>query len=156
MVGIKKKRKKYLVDKKFQTRLVVFIVILVVSSVVLSGLLSFAVAHHLESKNTRKIYGTRIENQDEFVLVERLMILRPIILRYLLISGVLSMILASISIFYYSHRLAGPIYRLEKHLRAMIDGNYGRQLHFRKNDEFTQLADVINQLQDKLKEKENS
>ena len=156
MTDIKKKRKQYMVDKKFQTRMVVMIVLLVVTSVVLSGLLSFAVAHHLESKNSRKIYGARIESQDEFVLVERLMILRPIILRYLLISGVLSMILASISVFYYSHRLAGPIYRLERHLRMMIDGNYGRPLRFRKNDEFKQLADVINQLQDKLKEKENT
>jgi signal transduction histidine kinase len=106
----------------------------------------------LESKNTRKLYGARIESQDDLVVVERLLVLRPVVIRYLLIAGLLSIILASVSILFYSHRIAGPMYRLHKHLQDMIKGDYKERLRFRKNDEFKHLADAINKIQDKLME----
>lgn len=150
------KRRKFLVDKKFQSKMIIAVCFFVIAAVVVSGLLSYVLALHLEDRqDSRKIYGARLEVQDEIVLLERMLVVRPIIGRYLLIGGMLSIIITVITLVFYSHRLAGPVYHLEKHLEEMIKGNYEEKLRFRKNDEFKHLADTINRLQDKLKERNN-
>ena len=55
---------------------------------------------------------------------------------------------------FYSHRIVGPIYHLQKHLEKMIEGNYKEKLKFRKNDEFQYLAETVNRLQEKLLERQ--
>lgn len=148
-----KKRKKYLIDRKFQSKMVITVCFLVIAAIFIAGLLSFNLALYLENReSSMKIYGARLESQDEIVLLERMLVVKPIIFRYLLIGGIFSIIIMAITLVYYSHRLAGPVYHLKKHLEEMIKGNYNEKLHFRKNDEFKHLADTINKLQDKLKE----
>jgi len=44
----------------------------------------------------------------------------------------------------YSHRIAGPIYRLQKYLRAKSDGTEKGQLFFRQHDYFKEIADSVN------------
>jgi len=152
----KTRRVKYLVDRKFQSKMIVATVMLVIGAVLLSGILSYSMALHIEKNDSRKIYGSRLEAQDDIVLLERLMIVRPIILRYLLLGSVFSVILTLVFMVFYSHRLAGPVYHLEKHLDDMIAGNFSKELKFRKNDEFKQLADLINRLQNRLKDLEEA
>jgi len=45
---------------------------------------------------------------------------------------------------FFTHRFAGPIYRLEDSLDRMIDNDINFQIHLRKNDEGKQLAEKIN------------
>jgi len=44
-----------------------------------------------------------------------------------------------------SHRVAGPVYRIEKELEDRISGEKQGPIKLRKNDEFQSLADKINQ-----------
>ena len=46
---------------------------------------------------------------------------------------------------YMSHKIAGPIFRLEKYLRTWLSGNHLEKVVFRKEDNFSELAEVINQ-----------
>ena len=148
-----KKRKKYLIDKKFQAKMIFMVVCLIMGAIVLSGVFSYVLAIQIEKRSKVQLYGATDEYQDDVVTVSRLQVVRPVVVRSLVIGGITGIIMAAVSMLFYSHRLAGPVYRLERHLEKIIDGNYDEELHFRKKDEFKQLADIINRLEDELRKK---
>jgi hypothetical protein len=47
---------------------------------------------------------------------------------------------------YLLHRIAGPVYSLKRHMRAMLDGETPGELRFRNDDQLQDLADLFNQL----------
>lgn len=47
---------------------------------------------------------------------------------------------------FLSHRIAGPLHKLRLFLEAAKDGNFGKELHFRKYDHFKELAHSFNGL----------
>lgn len=47
---------------------------------------------------------------------------------------------------FYSHKLAGPIYRFEKVCQSIIAGNYTEVIRLRKGDEMQNLAVLMNQM----------
>lgn len=47
---------------------------------------------------------------------------------------------------FFSHKLAGPIYRLEKACQSIIDGNYAEKIFLRKGDEMQNLAHLLNEV----------
>ncbi len=148
-------RKKYLVDKKFQAKMILMVVSLIVAAIMFSGIFSYLAALYLEKQSKVQLYGATDEYQDDVVTVTRLEVVKPVIVRSLIIGGFSSIVMAVIAMMFYSHRLAGPVYRLERHLEEIIEGHYEKHLHFRKSDEFKRLADIVNRLEDKLVEKES-
>lgn len=44
----------------------------------------------------------------------------------------------------FSHKLAGPVYRLEKVCYGLIDGNYTQKVTLRKGDDLHNLAELFN------------
>ena len=63
---------------------------------------------------------------------------------FLLASGI-TMINLTFWGLYLSHRVAGPIYRLRKHMVELAEGRTDRDVNFRTNDFFPELADAFNQ-----------
>lgn len=59
----------------------------------------------------------------------------------------LMMLLLSI---YISHKIAGPVYRVEKDLKEIIKGDYSRRIKLRSQDELQEIAEGINLLLDKI------
>jgi nitrogen fixation/metabolism regulation signal transduction histidine kinase len=53
--------------------------------------------------------------------------------------------LAWLTIF-FSHKLAGPLYRFEKACHSIIDGNYTENITLRKGDEMQNLAGLFNEM----------
>lgn len=51
-----------------------------------------------------------------------------------------------------SHRIAGPIYRINDVLRRMIGGEFPETVSFRKGDYFQETADLLGKLSKKLAE----
>jgi nitrogen fixation/metabolism regulation signal transduction histidine kinase len=47
---------------------------------------------------------------------------------------------------FFSHKLAGPIYRFEKMCHTLIDGNYTDKIYLRRGDEMQNLALLINEV----------
>jgi len=46
---------------------------------------------------------------------------------------------------FFSHRIAGPIYRFERACHALIEWNYTDEIHLRKYDEMKNLGRLINE-----------
>jgi nitrate/nitrite-specific signal transduction histidine kinase len=47
---------------------------------------------------------------------------------------------------FFSHKIAGPIYRFEKACNNMIEGNYSTEIKLRKGDEMQNLAELLNEV----------
>lgn len=45
---------------------------------------------------------------------------------------------------FFSHKIAGPMYKLQKFLRGVREGGFTERLFFRKGDYFTEVADDVN------------
>jgi sensor histidine kinase YesM len=71
---------------------------------------------------------------------------------FLLASGV-TMVNLTFWGLYLSHRVAGPIYRLRKHMVELAEGKTNRDVNFRTNDFFPELAEAFNQFVKTLKRK---
>jgi nitrogen fixation/metabolism regulation signal transduction histidine kinase len=69
-----------------------------------------------------------------------------------LLFNVIVLIAANI---YYSHRIAGPVYRMKKVVQQKLDGQKVEPIRFRKDDEFQELADLVNRLMEKNDRIEN-
>ena len=52
-----------------------------------------------------------------------------------------------------SHRLAGPLYRFEKELREIGEGDLTRDIRLRKEDQIRDMADSLNKMSAQLREK---
>lgn len=52
---------------------------------------------------------------------------------------------------FFSHKIAGPIYKLQKHLKLIREGN-NEKLFFRKGDYFQELADDVNETFEQLED----
>lgn len=47
---------------------------------------------------------------------------------------------------FFSHKVAGPVYRFEKICHGMIEGKYNDEIHLRKGDEMQNLAVLLNEV----------
>jgi HAMP domain-containing protein len=69
-------------------------------------------------------------------------------LALLLLSGyVLLMIVVTVI---YTHRLIGPTIPILRHVKALQEGRYAHRVSLRKHDAFSELADELNSLAEKL------
>lgn len=53
----------------------------------------------------------------------------------------------------FSHKIAGPMFKLQKFLQARKDGVNNGKLFFRKGDYFTEIADGFNEAFDEMEER---
>ena len=52
---------------------------------------------------------------------------------------------------YLSHRIAGPLYRIEKSAEEIGSGNLALKIRLRSTDEITKMADRLNEMTEKLR-----
>ncbi|MBA3065516.1 hypothetical protein KJ633_04255 [bacterium] len=72
----------------------------------------------------------------------------------LLISGLVYTALIVYMSFYISHRIAGPIFRIEKDIRHLIEeNNFNFRFKLREKDELQELAGLLNELMDYMRGK---
>jgi len=138
--GATYKRKQYLIAKKFQLKYVGMIFLLVSLTAVMCSYVMY--------------YTMMLTMGDKLVNVYpqgRLMsIVNMVNFRILLSMLLVAPLIAMIGIF-ASHKIAGPIYRIEKFLGSMVDGDLSRPLTLRKNDELISLAGGITRVVDSVK-----
>jgi signal transduction histidine kinase len=53
---------------------------------------------------------------------------------------------------FFSHKIAGPLYKMQKHLKLIREGNNTHKLFFRKGDYFPELADDLNETFEQLED----
>jgi len=140
MSAARDRRRKYLVDKHFQIRYVILVILVLV--------LCIAIGVTLASIGFKSIYGPADAGS-----LERLS--RVNFLFWMVLLAVLILLLA---VGFYgvrmSHRIAGPIYAFSRHLNLVKQGIYYEDMRLRKNDEFQSLAGAFNACLDSMRERE--
>lgn len=126
-------RKTYLLDKAFQYRFLMTIVVMQLSvAASISLLLSFVYYFFLDS-------DTPLVKEDYlFVLI------------WLILLVVLS-VLMGVWALRFSHRIAGPVFQIRKFLAQISQGNMPHEpLRLRDDDWFRELEEDINQCRERL------
>jgi hypothetical protein len=138
----------------FQTRILTRVVLLIVGVIIVSGTFSYMLTMHIEKTSGVQLYGATDGYQDDVVTVTRMEVVKPVIMRSIMFSVGIGIIISALVMFFYLSRLAYIVYCLEKQLEEIIKGNHRLKFHFGRKIEFKHLSDIINNLQDKLKEEE--
>lgn len=129
--------KNYLIKRKLQTDFILkFCLLLVLACAIMSALV-----YLLSEKTTT----TSFENLRLTVKSTADFILPALILSSFV--AIIFVAIATIIVFLIiTHRIAGPIHRLETDLTEIAKGNLTKDIHLRKKDEFKTLAAIINSL----------
>lgn len=129
---------KILIYPQFQARLILANITLIVITIIAIGIQIHRSFLHL------KEVGTSIGLPANHPYFEFIKYQNQIINSNLIYAFVFSAIVSTLLIFYYSHRVSGPIVRLLGFFKDMNKGMELKPLTFRKGDYFTELTIEIN------------
>ncbi len=130
----KGKRKKILVDKKFQTKFVFNIYIIIVIFILLLGLLLlYLSSHEMAGSIYSKIVTIKSTKQ----------ILFPLVLKLTFIILVISFIIVGVKFLFFSHKIAGPMFRFKRCLSDLKEGDLTISVRFRNSDELKDVAKIL-------------
>lgn len=127
-------RKIYLINPKFQVQLSLYVCLMVF---ITSLIYPFAVYQLLEAI----IVNFSLKNPEIALHYSKR---RDLLIYFLLGLHIGFTCLTFIACVFLSHRIAGPIYKLQKHLRLIREGQHPGRLFFRKGDYFHDIADDLN------------
>ena len=68
------------------------------------------------------------------------------VLPYLLLNDLCAMVLLIVAGVFATHRIAGPVFRIEEDIQRVLDGEPGVVVKFRRGDAFPGLAERVNEL----------
>ncbi|GEM_PF-2922946 len=129
------RRRKLIVNKKTQTRMVVTITFLPILGLVAATLaVGFLTGKVLD------------EARQAEVALPTLSPLFIALFSFILAAGVVVVIQA----LRYSHKIAGPTFRLVRSLKSIRNGDLSFRVKLRKGDELTEIAEEVNRLMDWL------
>lgn len=172
MASGKRRRRRRLRDTGLQSRMIgLFLLAIVISFTIFSvGFAGYYWAAYLAGENlfrefvvvyrqveqveTATVEGREVERRSYAVEADprtsRLqLILPPLVINNLLLAIVLGVLAVR-----YSHRFAGPLYRISTDIRRVLAGEEGVRIQLRKNDELRELASRINLLLEALERAE--
>ncbi len=132
-------RKQYIVSKKFQLKYAGTILLLMF---VTAGFCAYAIYYTTMISMGEKLANVYPQGQ----LVD---IVNSVNLKILVSMLIVSPLILALGIF-LSHKIAGPVYRIEKTIGKMAQGDFSDRITLRKGDEMKSLADSINKLADSL------
>jgi len=132
-------RRQYIIKKGLQFRYIgiVFVIALIASLV--TGYTVFSTGWTLLGEKLANVYP-----QGRLVYVFKTTNIA--LMRNLLFVSPLIFIMALL----FSHKIAGPVYRIEKSLYQIAKGNLGLRVKLRKRDELKDLAEMINLMTENL------
>jgi hypothetical protein len=170
----KQKRRTYVIDRAFQYRFIgTFLLSIIISLVLFSGgMVLYYWASSMAGDNlfkefidiNKQVYEveiaedgtrTRVPTTETVYGVKRWELIVPPIL----INNLFMLIVISVIGVLYSHRIAGPIFRINRQLARVLDGEKGIHITLRKRDNLHDLAMRINALirsYDALREKNDT
>jgi methyl-accepting chemotaxis protein len=132
-----KRRKIYYIKKEFQLTFIIKFCLLVILGAIVSGVVIYLVSQGSATtvfENSR----IRIKSTADFIL--------PAVLLSTAVVTVLVGLASVIVTLYASHKIAGPIYRIEKDLEKVMLGDLRVKFNLRKKDQLQALATMIEAL----------
>lgn len=131
------KRSTYLIKKDFQVKFILKFCVLVVGA----GLLTMEILYLLSAHSTTvSIVNSRVmvRTTADFLL--------PLLIQTVLIVTVI-MGLATIALtLFFSHKIAGPLYRFKKVMETLVKGDFSSDFQIRHLDQLQDLADDFNKM----------
>lgn len=145
------RRKKFYIDKKFQNRFILsyFEIILfsVFLSITITILYTFFTTEFGENKYS-VLFQKIVKGKAE--LITPISLVLPIVI----ISSLITLIISFVNALFYSHKMAGPIYRLKKSCQELLEGKKNVSFKIRKDDEFQDLSELLQKVAQKYYELE--
>lgn len=137
------KRRIYFIDKKFQTKFILKFCALVA----IGGLLTIGIIYFLAMQSTTvSILNSRVavRTTADFIL--------PILAQTVVIVVVIIGMAAIMITLFFSHKIAGPLYRFKKVMEALEKGDFSSGFKIRRLDQLQDLADAFNRMITKITE----
>ena len=135
------KRRQYFIQKDFQAKFILkFCMILLIGIIISIGLL------FLFSENSL----TSTFEQSRLVIQNTADAILPGVYLSHLIALVLIILLTIVTTLLISHKLAGPLFRFQKELNEIGNGDLSKVVKVRKKDQIKAMADSLNQMRENL------
>lgn len=135
MIKSQNRRRNYFIKKRFQTNFILKFCL----PVIFTALISAIVVYRFSSESTTTVFENSrlmIKAGTEFII--------PGLMLSTLISVILVGIATALVMFFISHRIAGPLYKLENSLERLGSGDMSFDIRFRQKDEVRKLAEIFN------------
>ena len=158
---LRNKRKSYVIDRSFQYRLIATFLIstLVALALFTAGTALYYWASSMVGDNifrefidiNKQVFVSVVGEDGETVRVPETKTIYgvkrwEIVLPPILINNVLILIVIGIIGLFYSHRVVGPVYRINRDLQRVLDGESEVLVKIRDKDQFKDLAGRVNAL----------
>ncbi len=141
-------RVKYIINPKFQFFMICFALL---QSFVAIGILFALNAHFFERFKSMGIHAGIPPNHIYFqFLYEQQVYFTNAVL---VVSGLIGVFIM-LSMTLISHRIAGPLYRLSRHMQEIAEGKKISEIRFRQKDFFAEIAEIFNLMVLKINEDE--
>lgn len=132
------KRRRYIVNPKFQWRFIGFVMLTVVG---ICGLFFFAIKHNFQKD---KELGLVTGLPQDHVYFEHLGLMQSdLTYAFLAVCSILLLVVFLVTLA-FSFRVAGPVYRMTQDLLSQKEDNLLNPIQFREYDYFPELADAFN------------
>ncbi len=136
------RRKKLFIKKDYQFNFIMkFCLLVLIGAILSSGLLFF----FSQGTLTSSFEDSRL------VIKQTSFAIMPMVIYTNLFTLVLITIAAIAVVLYISHRIAGPMFRFEKDLQEIGEGNLMKKISLRKKDQFTDMANSFNTMTSELR-----
>ncbi|MEK6680117.1 MAG: methyl-accepting chemotaxis protein [Nitrospirota bacterium] len=133
--------RQYFIKKEFQSKFIIKFCLIVILGTIISGIILFAYTNqrlgntYLESLNALKVLNDNLISN---------------LIYTSLITVIFISIVTIVITLFASHKIAGPLYRLERSTEAIGNGNFMLETRLRENDEITGVASALNEMAGKL------
>lgn len=140
----KNMRRQYFIDKKFQIRFIARFSLIVILSSLAIGALIFAFSLNsttIAIENTKVV----VKRTADFIL--------PVMATTLLMVTLFSSLAIFVMTLFFSHKIAGPLYRLRREIEMLKNGNLTGTFTIRNKDQMKELADSLKEMCQTLRQK---
>ena len=133
----KRRIRNYFIKKGLQTRFIFKFCLLLILACVIMSVLVYLLSEKTTTTSFEDLRLT-VKSTSDFIL--------PTLILASLIAIIFVSLATVIVFLFISHRIAGPLYRLEKTLAEAGNGDLSLHVHLRKDDELKTLAAGINNM----------
>ena len=135
------KRRQYFIKKGFQARfMALFVIILILGAVVTVGVTLMT--------NNGSLTSTYVDSK--LVIQNTSLAILPSVVYTTVLTTFFIGVVAVLVTLLVSHKIAGPIYRFEKDIRLVAQGDLTTRINIRKDDQFQELAVSLNTMIESL------
>jgi len=140
--SINERRKNYFIKRKFQTKFIIKFCVLVIIGSMMSGAIIYGMSKSTVTTTFDK-GRLMIKSTADFIL-PAVMLSSAVVISVVGFTAV-------VMILFTSHKIAGPIYRLETDAREVANGNLKIKFKLRQGDQIKALAESLNVMVEKLR-----